>query len=955
MVLGLRSKTKKGAAVINVNYIIHILEIKPWPASKSLKSLRPVAIRWENGDRSGSTNALAPSLRSNSEEWKIEFNESFMLQVSFSRDAMAQGFDSGTFQKNVLELNLYETKKDKPKGQLLGGAVVDLAKHGIVKEVVSLSAPISFKKSSKNLQPVLHLKIEPFDRDGSVSMNGENAKEEEIAAFTDDDDDDDDDKSSLSSAAASSSALGRNSVQSSSRELIKELKESNGVGNERMSFTANPESLEIDNSSKMEKLQLAGSTESGYLVGQDEKNQNKINGSVEVDSSYGAEYDFLETYIKEKQLAKESEVKTEEAQKQSIVSGASLELNPVPQQPSLRNARKMSFAYGMSSSNQRFLGIRTFSTLSNHRTKSIKLSQMKTPLESTRSTMDNKPSDQDKEEVKEVDVQEDVHDDEVTPGLEDAQEEKIRDVATINRNSVYRNKVRELEQRVELLEGELREAAATEISLYSIVAEHGSSSHKVHTPARRLSRLYLHVLKHGSKTRRASAARSASSGLVLVAKSCGNDVPRLTFWLSNSVVLRTIITQTTRESDNAGNNDSSAAEKDPGTIPKRKSSALWNSVYRKKAKLLATRWEDPETFISALEKIESWLFSRIAESIWWQTLMIHMQSTCESKKSKVGSIGKKSYVRPPTVGDQKQANYSIEIWKKAFKDACERLCPVRAAGHECGCLPMLARLVMEQCVARLDVAMFNAILRESDDEMPTDPVSDPVSDPKVLPVPSGKSSFGAGIQLKNAIGSWSRWLTDLFGMDVDDSSRNEKEKNNGSHNVDESHKPFHLLNALSDLLMLPKEMLLERSVRKEVCPTFSSSIIKRILDSFVTDEFCPDPISESVLEALESEDHLEGNEEGIRNVPCGASPINYSAPSITSVESIVGELRIPPLKNGSSVVRKSYTSDDELDELDAPLASMIDMPKASTIKSKWKSGLQALRYQLLRQVWKDDE
>lgn len=79
-----------------------------------------------------------------------------------------------------------------------------------------------------------------------------------------------------------------------------------------------------------------------------------------------------------------------------------------------------------------------------------------------------------------------------------------------------------------------------------------------------------------------------------------------------------------------------------------------------------------------------------------QTLMVHMQSTCESKKSKVGSIGKKSYVRPPTVGDQKQANYSIEIWKKAFKDACERLCPVRAAGHECGCLPMLARLVSVQ-------------------------------------------------------------------------------------------------------------------------------------------------------------------------------------------------------------------------------------------------------------------
>lgn len=31
---------------------------------------------------------------------------------------------------------------------------------------------------------------------------------------------------------------------------------------------------------------------------------------------------------------------------------------------------------------------------------------------------------------------------------------------------------------------------------------------------------------------------------------------------------------------------------------------------------------------------------------------------------------------------------------------------------------------MEQCVARLDVAMFNAILRESANEIPTDPVSD---------------------------------------------------------------------------------------------------------------------------------------------------------------------------------------------------------------------------------------
>lgn len=59
--------------------------------------------------------------------------------------------------------------------------------------------------------------------------------------------------------------------------------------------------------------------------------------------------------------------------------------------------------------------------------------------------------------------------------------------------------------------------------------------------------------------------------------------------------------------------------------------------------------------------------------------------------------------------------------------------------------------VMEQCVARLDVAMFNAILRESANEIPTDPVSDPIVDSKVLPIPAGDLSFGSGAQLKNSV------------------------------------------------------------------------------------------------------------------------------------------------------------------------------------------------------------
>lgn len=77
-----------------------------------------------------------------------------------------------------------------------------------------------------------------------------------------------------------------------------------------------------------------------------------------------------------------------------------------------------------------------------------------------------------------------------------------------------------------MLEGELREAAAIEASLYSVVAEHGSSVSKVHAPARRLSRMYIQAVKGSYKSRRANAAQTIVSGLVVVAKACGNDVPR---------------------------------------------------------------------------------------------------------------------------------------------------------------------------------------------------------------------------------------------------------------------------------------------------------------------------------------------------------------------------------------------------------------------------------------------
>lgn len=142
--------------------------------------------------------------------------------------------------------------------------------------------------------------------------------------------------------------------------------------------------------------------------------------------------------------------------------------------------------------------------------------------------------------------------------------------------------------------------------------------------------------------------------------------------------------------------------------------------------------------------------------------------------------------------------------------------------------------------------------------------------------------FTCVMNLSLQIGHWSRWLSDLFGMDEEDDSLEDKDidhDNNERQNT--SFKSFSHLNSLSDLLMLPKDMLLSASIRNEVCqwycwtcyevsslhssvmlkgflflkvcPMFSAQLIKKILDSFVPDEFCPDPVPATVFEALDSE------------------------------------------------------------------------------------------------------
>ncbi|KAI4345819.1 hypothetical protein L6164_012911 [Bauhinia variegata] len=1007
MVLGIRSKSRKSIP-IQVHFVIHVQEIKPWPPSQSLRSAQSVLLQWENGDQNFG------SFASSAGDGKLEFNESFRLSALLLREASKKGTNRDGFQKNCLEFYLYESQNGKTaKSQLLGSATINIADYGIIKETTAISTAVNCKKSFRNsAQPFLYLNVQPFDIGSSSSSPKSNLSKElsldkeesesvsrslnyedlEISSFTDDDDEH---VSSISSQTvhSTSKTAGESSTRTSiggtkgfNREFILPLETKLASSLVKVEAESNKQLNGIK--SPLSSMVLSSDT------------GNALNDSLSLPKSHEESVKVADGSYKIRESIHQSSRKniTRDV-KEKILSSASY--IPVDVQSNVENTSQSQMIKGGSRRGQRFnedgpkklISFSNTSILEGKEEKELKGkgeeekismgnkleekvvnlleddSRRKGKLKSATLPLSRKSHERPMSILKKDNEPEDVkshklpldtfennglfsrNQGEGNNALKDSQKVTVSHSGS-NVDGRFPNNKADMKSEVEMLREELQEAAALEISLYSVVADHGSSANKVHAPARRLSRFYFHAYRVGSPATRASAAQSAVSGFVLVSKACGNDVPRLTFWLSNLILLRAILSKGVEkirpaedlcfvsECDGSGSiGGSSLKRSHPHNNEEKENTAHYSS-----------NWEDPKTFLIALEKVEAWIFSRIVESVWWQTLTPHMQSAAAKSSS-----ARKIYRRRYSLGDQEQGNFSIDLWKRAFKDACERLCPLRAGGHECGCLRVIARLVMEQLINRLDVAMFNAILRESDEEMPTDPISDPISDSKVLPIPAGKSGFGTGAQLKNAIGNWSRWLSDLFGIDDSDSAedRNENDDNKGPEcQTQTPFKAFHLLNALSDLMMLPFEMLADRSIRKEVCPRFGVPLIKRVLYNFVPDEFCPGPIPDAVLEALDAED-LEDDEGSLTNFPSTAASTLYSPPGAASVMGILQEVGGQISLSASSVLKKSYTSDDELDDLDSPLSAIgiDDLSLLSTLRK----GRGVVRYELLRQVWRDSE
>lgn len=104
--------------------------------------------------------------------------------------------------------------------------------------------------------------------------------------------------------------------------------------------------------------------------------------------------------------------------------------------------------------------------------------------------------------------------------------------------------------------------------------------------------------------------------------------------------------------------------------------------------------------------------------------------------------------------------------------------------------------------------------------------------------------------------------------------------------------------------------------------------------------------------------------ESASSFPYPAKPVQYVPPSSADVAEKVAEAggKSQLARNASVIQKKGYTSDEELEELDSPLTSILEkMPPSPSIvrngngngKHSEQTGYDCLnaRYELLREVW----
>lgn len=188
----------------------------------------------------------------------------------------------------------------------------------------------------------------------------------------------------------------------------------------------------------------------------------------------------------------------------------------------------------------------------------------------------------------------------------------------------------------------------------------------------------------------------------------------------------------------------------------------------------------------------------------------------------------------------------------------------------------------------------------------------PGIDPGALPFTPGPLSFGVGVVLKMTVTRWAEWGLDRL-------------RTEGHSAAEPGQVLFPLLKATADLLMMPKELLIDHSVREELFAALTIRSMCILLEKFQPDDFAPDPVNPAILQDLAT--RLPESPELIQEVR-----LSYEVPN----ETIVALEKESDVDTDLDLEYDFDTaSEDELDQIEKMYVGEEVPSRFSLLKELW--------------------
>ncbi|KAG2428812.1 hypothetical protein HXX76_011512 [Chlamydomonas incerta] len=362
--------------------------------------------------------------------------------------------------------------------------------------------------------------------------------------------------------------------------------------------------------------------------------------------------------------------------------------------------------------------------------------------------------------------------------------------------------------------------------------------------------------------------------------------------------------------------------------------------------------------VPELKRLERAVFQELLGRMWERVLL----------PTVLGRAGGPRAAAPAAATKRALQEAAIKKWFEGLEAVCAALTKQVTGGHSA----LLRQQVLLAALKRVDLLLFAHLLGGADQPGVTDLLTDydphgslavsatgpaaaapgsaaaavaaaavaaggaaatggaviPQLDEASLPFAKGVLTFGGGMSVKMTVTRLQQWAAGqpLLGggaSSADAGLAGAGTAGAGGAVMGAGAGPgplFPLLRAAADLLMMPKEMLVDRAVRLDVGAALSMRSVLHILERFQPDEFAQDSISPAILESLQEDAalpqiHLRSaaadanggyvpppDAAVLRGVETGSEPgLEYDADSEDELEELAQVVAKSPASSGAAV------------------------------------------------------